>query len=366
MALTLSCTFAASLVLGQSIRVGKDPSQMVFSQNRRCLAIACGTRTYVYDMRDGKTFRCPGGQLDDISPDGTKLALVSELKGRLQIWDVFRHRALRTWQKPTANNRYLSPAGVTFTPNGKSVIFNLETGDEQKIIPLVQLEIATGKMTNYTTWCRPLASKLAQTLTNMGIKDAVASNITYSAVFELPMRINGHGVISDALRVLSSRSLLYAVFTLNLENQQPSKVLTGFGLYYLWNGDNLHLGGGSKFDSITRWRDGREQKLMLTPSLPDGKNEEGDPGISTSHDTPYVLVYGIQHIATGERPTKRSLKSQRLVVQLLNAKTGEHRQVFESKFPWREAYCAISADGKLFACRSPYEANRIVIHRIGK
>jgi hypothetical protein len=159
--------------------------------------------------------------------------------------------------------------------------------------------------------------------------------------------------------------MLYALFTVNLKDQQPSKVLTGFGLFYLWNADYLHLDGGENFDSISRWTDGKDDDLMSKPDFADGISEEGEPGISTSRDTPAVLVYGIRNIAPEETPTRRSLRKQRLVVELLNAKTGRHKQIFESKFPWREAYCAISADGKLFACRSPHRANRIMINRTG-
>lgn len=161
--------FYSLIAHGQTVKVGENPQQMVFSANGRVLAVSCQDGNYVYDITKGQTYRCPAGRLSDISRNGSKIAIVDEKKGRLTIWAVTHHRTLRTWQgKPAIYGGPIEPDDATFSPDGNEVMFTPNPGDEKAIMPLVRMNIKTGKISEFGKWSCPLAVPIAKTLSAEG------------------------------------------------------------------------------------------------------------------------------------------------------------------------------------------------------
>ncbi len=358
-AIAVSVLALASLLAdGQTIGVGKDPQEMIFSADGRALAISCENGIYVYNIPMHHIYRCPSGTLSDISSDGSKVAISDDVKGLLTIWGVPQQRILRSFEK------YREPDGATFSPDGNEIILASGSGgDERSVTPLVRINISTGATTEYSKWCRPLALPIAKMVSQGGqFFKTTPKQVTYSYV-GIAMRWNSDGTIEDAIRYQANREIAYALFTMRLQDQRPYRVMIGYGLFYLWNGDYLRLEGGPEKVSIIRWHEAKEHVLAKVHNLGDG-NEEGDPGIYPSRNTPWVLVYGIRHFAHSEHPTKGQLSRQRLNILLLNSQTGKVQSLLNTRYPWYDTKCALSPNAKLIAYRSPRSANAVMLRQI--
>ena len=359
----------ATLSKAQMITVGKYPLGLKFSENGKCLAISCTDHIYVRNIIRSRTYRFPSGDLCDISPGGTRVAIRDPQKEKLTIWDVARTKPIRVWQYATAD--------ATFSPDGREVLF-LSENQKQPLekmgnLKLVRLDIRTGNLRIYSHWSQTLSKFMANWFKEQ--RTAVTpEDVRYAAVYQ-PMRWRKGDVIQTAVGADSPHAITFVAFTMDLHDQKPVRILPGFGLYYLWNGDYLWKdgsvgsAGNPPMEWFAVWHNGRSHKLLDEPDFVTEPAPSGDagayPGVCTS-STPWVAFYGIRNIAqqVDEPYTWRQLRRQRLIIELVNVKTKRKVVLVKRHYNRMFMAAALSPDAKWVAYTSDLGGNKIELQKV--
>jgi hypothetical protein len=359
-----------ALASAQVITLGRNPSDMKFNANGKILAVSCDDHIYVRDLEHSRNFRFPTGELCDISPGGTRLMIRDVEKEHLTVWDVATSQPIRVWPHATA--------GATFSSDGRQAIFfsgkDSEGLSRSASMPLVALNIRSGKYKTLDRWSLPVSKFMADWFSHNGFKTE-PQDIRFAAVYGSSIKWRADGLIQAAVSVSSPRALVYAVFTTDVQNHYTKWILPGFGLYFLWNGDYLwkdfdQRRGKEPEEWFAVWHGGKSRMVLDVPDFVTEPAPSGDAGsyagVCTT-DTPWVAFYGIRNIAEGvdgERYSAKKLRRQRLIVELVNARTGRKEVVVNRRYLRLYVVAAVSADASRIAYISPTRQNQVVLQTV--
>jgi len=361
-----------TLSRAEVIRVGQNPEDLRFSANGSSLAMRCDDHVYVRDLKRARTYRFPKGELRDISPGGTRIAMSDAENGQLTIWDVARSKAIRVWPHPTAC--------ATFSPDGRQVIFfagqDRQSLENAENLTLIRLDIRSGNTKRYDRWCASLSNFMANWFTKNGSTHPIKmADVRYYALYGPFLRWRNGGVVQATVQVDDHKALVFVVFTMELRDQKPDRILPGFGLYYLWNGDYLwkesshKVGTDAPIETFAVWHQGRSHKLIDDPDFVSSPAPSGDSGSYAGvcpSDTPWIAFYGIRNIAqlVDEPYTSKQLQRQRLIVKIVNSRTRRKVVVVNRHYYHVTVAAALAPKADWVAFTSPRSSSQIVLQKI--